>query len=303
MTTGSSGSSPSACRMLFIQNDITTIVLIGIALLLVAGALVGDRKRAAALVAAGLLMAFTALAIGVHAHGWVTAFDALTASWIGKAIHRSHGLDEASLMAARLGSPAVIAAAGLIGGALMSWRARSVRPGVIVIATVGAATLAATAIKAVVDRPLTQAEVLAPTLLSTDHHPFPSGHVAGTGALLGIIAVCIGVGRSRIMRALLTALVVTGVLIVAFSRLYLGLHWLTDVVGGALLAALFVILGDVALRMRRRPVWPRRRPGRDQPRAQGVDQPDIRGSRWTSMWRHSFPVCEVIALSDCPGSW
>jgi membrane-associated phospholipid phosphatase len=257
------GLSAASCRMLVIQNNITTIVLIGIALLLVTGALVGDRKRAAALVTAGLLMAFTALAIGVHAHGWVTAYDAPTASEIGKAIHRSHGLDEASLTTARLGSSAVIAAAGLIGGTLLSWRARSVRPGVIVIATVGAATLAETAIRAVVDRPLTQAEVLAAPLLSTDHHPFPSGHVAGTGALLGIIAVCIGVGRSRTMRALLAAFVVTGVLIVAFSRLYLGLHWLTDVVGGALLAALFVILGDVALRMRRRPVWPRRRPSRD----------------------------------------
>jgi undecaprenyl-diphosphatase len=76
--------------------------------------------------------------------------------------------------------------------------------------------------------------------------------VAGTGALLGIIAVCIGVGRSRTLRALLAALVVTGVLIVAISRLYLGYHWLTDVVGGALLAALLVVLGDAALRMRRR---------------------------------------------------
>jgi membrane-associated phospholipid phosphatase len=242
--------------MLVIQNNITTIVPIGFAPLLVAGALFSDRKRAAALVVAGLLMAFTALAIGVHAHGWVTAFDAPTASWIGKAIHRAHRLDEASLMTARLGSPAVIAGAGLIGAALLSWRARSARPGVIVISTVGATFLAETAIKAVVDRPLTQAEVLASPLLSTAHHPFPSGHVAGTGALLGIIAVCIGVGRSRTRRALLTALVVTGVLIVAFSRLYLGLHWLTDVVGGALLAVLFVILGDVALRMRRRPVWP-----------------------------------------------
>jgi membrane-associated phospholipid phosphatase len=269
--------------MLVIQNNITTLVLIGIALLLVTGALAGDRKRAAALVVVGLLMAFTALAIGVHAHGWVTAYDAPTASAIGKATHRSHGLDEASLTTARLGSSAVIAAAGLIGGALLSWRARSLRPGIIVIATVGAATLAETATKAVVDRPLTQAEVLAAPLLSTEHHSFPSGHVAGTGALLGIIAVCIGVGRSRTVRALLTALVVTGVLIVAFSRLYLGLHWLTDVVGGALLAALFVILGDVALRMRRRPVWPRRRSSRDQPRAPGVDQPDIRGSRWTSI--------------------
>ena len=233
--------------MLVIQNNITTIVLIGIALLLVAGALIGDRKRAAALVAAGLLMAFTALAIGVDAHGWVTAYDAPTASWIGKVIHRSHGLDEASLITARLGSSAVIAAAGLIGGALVSWRAHSVRPGVIVIATVGAATLAETAMKAVVDRPLTQAEVLASPLLSTDHHPFPSGHVAGTGALLGIIAVCIAIGRSRIVQVLATALVGAGVVIVAFSRLYLGLHWLSDVIGGALLAGLFLILGTLAL--------------------------------------------------------
>ena len=52
--------------MLVIQNNITTIVPIGIALLLVAGPLFGDRKRAAALVVAGLLMAFTALAIGVQ---------------------------------------------------------------------------------------------------------------------------------------------------------------------------------------------------------------------------------------------
>jgi membrane-associated phospholipid phosphatase len=237
------------CRILVIHNDIITIVLIGIALLLVAGALVGDRKRAAALVAAGLLMAFTALAIGVHVHGWVTAFDAPTASWIGKTIHRSRGLGEALRMIRRIDSPAVIAAAGLIGGALLSWRARSVRPGVIVIATVGAAVLAKTAIKAVVDRPPTQAEALALPRLSTLHHPFPSGHVTGTGALLGIIAVCIGVGQNHTVRALLTALVVAGVLIVAFSRLYFGIHWLTDVVGGALLAALFVILGHVALRM------------------------------------------------------
>jgi len=231
-----------------IQNDITTTVLIGIALLLVAGAIFGDRKRAVALVAAGLLMAFTALAIGVHTHGWVTTFDAPTASFIGNATHRSRRLDEASLMTARLGSPAMIAAAGLIGGALLSWRARSVRLGIIVIGTVGAAVLAETVIKAVVDRPLTRAEVLAAPLLSTAHHPFPSGHVAGTGALLGIIAVRIGVGRSHPVRALITALAVAGVLIVAFSRLYLGLHWLTDVVGGAILAVLFVILGDVAVR-------------------------------------------------------
>ena len=71
--------------------------------------------------------------------------------------------------------------------------------------------------------------------------------MAGIGALLGIIAVCIAIGRSRIVQVLATVLVVAGVVIVAFSRLYLGVHWLSDVIGGALLAGVAVILGTLAL--------------------------------------------------------
>jgi membrane-associated phospholipid phosphatase len=197
-----------------------------------------------------LVLALTWLAIGVHVHGWVTAFDAPTACWIGNSLHRSHGLDEASLITARLGNRVTVAAAGLIGGALLAWRARSLRPAAVVIGTVGGAVLASTAMKAVIYRPLTEAEIQASPLLSTEHHPFPSGHVAGIGALLGIIAVCIAVGRSRIVQALAATLVVAGVAIVAFSRLYLGLHWLSDVIGGALLAGVFVILGTLALTTR-----------------------------------------------------
>jgi undecaprenyl-diphosphatase len=199
---------------------------------------------------AGLVLALSWLAIGVHVHGWVTAFNATTASWIGNSVHRSHGLGEASLITERLGNPVTVATAALIAGALLAWRARSLRPGVVVIGTVGGAMLARTAIGAVIYRPLTEAEIQASPPLSTEHHPFPSGHVAGIGALLGIIAVCIAIGRSRTVQALLTVLVVAGVVIVAFSRLYLDHHWLSDVIGGALLAGVFVILGTVALTTR-----------------------------------------------------
>jgi membrane-associated phospholipid phosphatase len=203
-----------------------------------------------ALGVAGLVLALTCLAIGVHVHGWVTAFDAPTASWIRSVGRRSHGLDEASLLTAWLGTPVKVAAAGLIGGALLAWRARSLRPGAVVIGTVAGAVLAETAIRVVVYRPVTEAEIQALPLLSTEHHSFPSGHVAGIGALLGIIAACIAVGRSRIVQSLATVLVVAGVMIIAFSRLYLSAHWLSDVIGGALLAGVFVILGAVALTTR-----------------------------------------------------
>jgi membrane-associated phospholipid phosphatase len=208
---------------------------------LIVGALFRGWRMPTALALAGLVSALTWVAIGVHVHGCVTALDAPTASWIGNAV-RSHRLDEASLMTARHGNDATVAAAGLIGGALLAWRARSLRPAVVVIGAVGGAVLANTAIRAVVDRPVTEAEIHAIPRLSIEHHPFPSGHVAGIGALLGIIAVYIAVGRSRTVQALLTVLVVAGVVIVAFSRLYLGLHWLSDVIGGALLAGVAVLL-------------------------------------------------------------
>jgi len=216
---------------------------------LVIGALFRRWRMPTAVALAGLV-ALIWLAIGVHVHGWVTAFDAPTASWIRSVGHRSHGLDEASLITRWLGTPVKVAAAALIGGALLAWRARSLRPGAVVIGTVGGAVLANTAIRAVIYRPVTEAEIQASPLLSTEHHPFPSGHVAGIGALLGIIAVCIAIGRSRTVQALLTVLVGAGVVLVAFSRLYLGHHWLSDIMGGALLAGLAVILGTVALTTR-----------------------------------------------------
>ena len=222
----------------------------GLELLLGVGGLFRGWRMPTAVALAGLVLALTWVAIGVHVHGWITAFDAPTASWIENSVHRSHGLDEASLITERLGNPVTVAAAALIGGALLAWRARSLRPGVVVIGTVGGAVLARNAIGAIIYRPSTEAEIQALPLLSTEHYPFPSGHVAGIGALLGIIAVCIAVGRSRIVQALATALVGAGVVIVAFSRLYLDDHWLSDVIGGALLAAVFVILGTVTLTTR-----------------------------------------------------
>ena len=210
-----------------INIAITAPIVVG--LTLGACALFSRGHLAAALCVAGLLTALTGLTIGVHTHGWVTGLDAATASWF--VAHRtSYSLYAVSLAIADLGSPAGTAATGLIAGALLSWRARSVIPGVAVIGTVGAAALAQIALRAVIRRPSSPAEL--PFPLVQHGHPFPSGHVTGTAALLGIVAVCVGGGRSPTVRAWLAASAVVGVLVVAVSRLYLGAHWLTDAWGG-----------------------------------------------------------------------
>ena len=204
-------------------------------------ALTGHRRLAAALSAAALLIALAKLTIGVNNHSRVTKFDAPTMAWF--AAHQSAKLDWVAAVITDLGSPGATAAAGLLCGAVLAWQARSVLPGAVIIGTVAAAWAAEAALKALVDRPSTPAELQ----LTSATHTFPSGHVTGTGALLGIIAVCIGVGRGRIDRACLAVFVLAGVMVVAVARLYLGVHWLTDVIGGALLAGVFVSLGAIVM--------------------------------------------------------
>ena len=80
-------------------------------------------------------------------------------------------------------------------------------------------------------------------------HSFPSGHVAASFVLWFGIAVLLGVGRWRWpWRILAWAVAAVPVLTVAFSRVYRGMHFTTDVMAGLLLGA--VALGAAAVATR-----------------------------------------------------
>ena len=115
-------------------------VLIVSAFVLGAQVLSGHRQVAAALRVAGLLTVLTGLMLAIHRPGWVPELDTATTSWV--VAHRSMGFDVAALVITDLGSPVATAAAALICAALLSWRARSRVPGIVVIGTVSAAALA-----------------------------------------------------------------------------------------------------------------------------------------------------------------
>jgi membrane-associated phospholipid phosphatase len=71
--------------------------------------------------------------------------------------------------------------------------------------------------------------------VATDTYSYPSGHVSATTALVLVVALLIG-------RAWVWLLAIGGMLAMMISRGYLAAHWLTDVVGGACLAAAVVLL-------------------------------------------------------------
>lgn len=75
-------------------------------------------------------------------------------------------------------------------------------------------------------------------------YSFPSGHSATAMTLYGLLGYWLVRGRRRIRSRWLVGVSALGlILLVGFSRIYLGVHFLSDVLGGYLLGACWLIVG------------------------------------------------------------
>lgn len=79
------------------------------------------------------------------------------------------------------------------------------------------------------------------TFTSGDH-PFPSNHVAGTVVIYGFLAFLLGRRVGPVLRTLVVTVAVAILIAVAFSGLYFGRFTISDAVGGAALALIWVFL-------------------------------------------------------------
>ena len=190
-----------------------------------------------------LATGFIALGLLAHDAQRGTALDHAVLGWMIE--HRHSGITTAAVAITNGGSPVAMTVLALLAAAILWWRRRSPVPGLILLATLGVAAGTSTLTKALVgaQRPPRSVQLL----LEVDPS-FPSGHVTGTLALSGTLAVAVGVGRPRSVRISLAACVVTATAAVAFTRLYLGVHWVSDIGGGVLLGGAAVLLGAAATR-------------------------------------------------------
>ena len=132
------------------------------------------------------------------------------------------------------GGPLFLAALALPISVVAAWRSRSWRPVLLaVVAGAGVPVMLFTA-KALVGR---HRPPLPFALVDADGYSFPSGHATGTAAMMAISAWLLT--RWLIPgwtgRVLVWALAIGAVLLIGFSRIYLGVHYLSDVLSGWML--------------------------------------------------------------------
>jgi len=75
---------------------------------------------------------------------------------------------------------------------------------------------------------------------------FPSGHAASSIALYGFLAFLLGRGQSARMKAGLSAAASSIIGLIAFSRIYLGAHWFSDVLASLSIGLAWVTLLGIA---------------------------------------------------------
>ena len=75
---------------------------------------------------------------------------------------------------------------------------------------------------------------------------FPSGHTTAAAATFAAIAIVLGRDGSTGRRMLLAGVAVALAVAVACSRVFLGVHWVTDAIGGLVLGWTWVALVAIA---------------------------------------------------------
>ncbi|WP_051182822.1 phosphatase PAP2 family protein [Nocardia vinacea] len=191
--------------------------------------------------AAAVIVMFIELSVQVSRSGWLTGADSTTLDWF--TTHRSPVWTVTARAFTHAGDPAGLAVIGLLLAGLLVWRLRCAVPMVLILGTVAVASAASRISKVVVGRTRPPAVV---QLMSQTDFSYPSGHVTGTAALAGSVLLAYLGARPAVWRRITAVLlVVVVVAMMAATRLYLGVHWLTDVIGGGLLGCSVVLIGAV----------------------------------------------------------
>jgi membrane protein DedA with SNARE-associated domain/membrane-associated phospholipid phosphatase len=172
------------------------------------------------------------LVSGLILRGAISNLDLTTNNLLSRL--RSEPGDKLMVLITLLGDRAVTLTLGALTVLWLLWR-RAWRAAMSATAAIAVAYVATLCFK-----PLEMASRI-PTGITTnvrDAFVFPSAHALLSGTVFGMMALLASVGRGRWTRALMISTVACLIIAISFSRLYLGVSWFSDVLGGLVLASI-----------------------------------------------------------------
>lgn len=171
--------------------------------------------------------------VSLHAGGWAKDLDAPAYQWALE--HQSPFLFAVSDFLYFWGSTPGMTMIMLVITGLLCWKTRSAWPLAAVAFTALVSVLLTVILKANLQVPRPQGIPGGPA--PPESYSFPSGHTLNSAALIGIasyLAIIYGLRRYAYLIAIIAALFV---LAMGASRIYIGHHWVSDVLVGLLIGA------------------------------------------------------------------
>ncbi len=187
-----------------------------------------------ALTSAMLIFVAAATAIGilvamVRTNAGLAHYDPRLASWA--AHHATTSSTSTCRFVSQFGGAAVVIPLAVVVAVVESLRVRSRSVWLFLVLVVGGQFLLANTIKFFVGR----ARPTIDQLTGFSGKSFPSGHATAAAATYAAFALLFGIRRSARFRAVAAGSAVTLSVLIAGTRVLLGVHWLTDVVAGLVL--------------------------------------------------------------------
>jgi membrane-associated phospholipid phosphatase len=151
---------------------------------------------------------------------------------------RSHELTTVAVAVTELGSTIAMAVLA-VAVAIWCWYVGRRADALLAIAAMAGGAAMFTVLKDLLDRPRPP-EV--GRLVMVGNESLPSGHATMAVAVIGSLVVLAWEGRGTAVRAAMVAAAVLWIGAVWFTRVYLGVHWFSDVVAGWLVGGAWLAL-------------------------------------------------------------
>ncbi|WP_051023177.1 phosphatase PAP2 family protein [Nocardia pneumoniae] len=178
--------------------------------------------------------ALTVVALGDDGHGGI---DRTITDWA--IAHRAEWLTPIAVTVSAVSGTVAMTVLATLTCLVLSWQRRWSSAALVAGAGIGACVLVRGG-KNLVGRARPPVE---DHLISVENLSYPSGHSVGSFVVISVVTVvALPSLRGPALRILAAAAAAMFIVAVGLSRIYLGVHWTTDILGGWCVSALWVIL-------------------------------------------------------------